>query len=316
MRFLFPLFLLWSSLSSGANNDDLLAQIVARARATGSDSLVIRQHGRVIYSDFFGQADRARNVQSVTKSIVGLALAILRDEGRLASYDLPMSIWIPSWVNHPVKSKITLRMVMNHTSGLPTLTDGLFEAKDVLERASQADLVGVPGAQHLYSNVGVMLLQMVIAQSSGRSVADFVNEKIFHPLKIFDASWRRDSIGHEMTSGGLFLSTVDLVKIGEMLLSRGRFENVQVVSEPRFQELIEKSQTYFDYGLLFWLSRPVGATGAYDIFSAVGWGGQFVTIYPAKGLVAIRTRDPATTDPEQIDELYFRDFRDLVARWE
>jgi CubicO group peptidase (beta-lactamase class C family) len=308
---------IFCSIAPADVNDGLLQTIVARAKATGSDSLVIKQNGRVVVSDFFGKGDRVRNVQSVTKSIAALAIGLLHEQGMIASYDLPMSTWIPDWAHDPLKSRITLRMLMNHTSGLPAMVDGLFEAPDVIQAAARAELVGVPGAQHLYSNAGAMLLQTVITQASGEPLETFVNRHLFAPLGIFDARWKRDLAGHEMTSGGLSVSTQDLVAIGEMLLARGRYLGFQIMAEETIRELTTRSQTYFDYGLLFWLNHAAGADkdSPFVLISAMGWGGQFISIYPERGVVAIRTRDPLSIDYEKIDEQYFRDFRELMSSW-
>lgn len=317
MRALFLVFVLWSSVALGDGHDLLLKTIMARAKATGSDSLVIKQNGRVVVSTFFGQSDRVRNVQSVTKSIAALAIGLLHEQGRISSFDAPMSTWIPEWAHNPQKSKITLRMIMSHTSGLPAMVDGLFDAPDVIRASAAAELVGVPGAQHLYSNVGAMLLQTVIAQASGESPENFLNRNLFAPLGIFDARWKHDLAGHELTSGGLFLSTADLLAIGEMLLAEGRAGGFQIVAKATLQELTSKSQTYFDYGLLFWLNRAAGAPSdsPFVLFSAMGWGGQFISVYPDQGVVAIRTRDPLLIDYERLDEQYYRDFRELVSAW-
>lgn len=78
--------------------------------------------------------------------------------------------------------------------------------------------------------------------------------------------------------------------------------------------LVTKSQSYFAYGLLWWLYGPAG--DSYSVFSAVGWGGQYITVFPEKHLIAIRTANPATMDPTQEPTLSFPSFPTLITQWQ
>ena len=310
-----------------ADNRELLAIIAREARESESDSVMIVQNGEVVFSEFYGEADRPRNVQSVTKSVCAMAIMILLEEGKIESLDVPMTRWFPSWSNDPMKSKITLGMILNNTSGLPdtqarqsdppgaiSMPD-FFANDDLVKTAAEAPLNTIPGLRFMYSSLGASLLQPVIKEASGQSVTAFVQAKIFDKLEIMDAYWRFDRAGQETTSGGLFLSTHDLVKIGQLMLGQGTFEGRQVFSRESARRMTAKSQPFRDYGLLWWIDyKPTETSGG--LIAAHGWGGQYIAILPEKNLVAVRTKDPYILNEFEVDRYRFRDFIDLVYWWE
>jgi len=303
-------------------NRALLSQIVAEAIQSESTSLTIVQNGKTLYHNLFENPDWPRSVQSVTKSIVSLDIMKLLNSGRIASLDSPMSTWIPAWKNDPLKSQITLRMIMNHTSGLPdtdTVTD-FFQSPDYIQAAENVALIGTPGGQYKYSTIGITLLQPVVAQASGMSVDEYTRREIFVPLNISDAEWARDHAGHEETGGGLYLCSNDLLRVGKLLLDEGFHERSWIVTSRDIDLLTHKSQSFFNYGLLWWLDlQRADSQNEFEVFSAYGWGGQYMSVYSDKALVVVRTKDPASIDSANADRFnlqsYF-DFRNLVSQWQ
>lgn len=288
--------LLWLILLAAiAGNESLLKVIVERARETRSDTLLIVEAGRNVHSS---GRDELRGVHSITKSVCALAVGALLEDGRIASLDVPMREWVPDWRSDPVKARITLRMVMNHTTGLPDVdtVPEFWNQPDSVRAASKVPLTAAPGQHFRYSNIAASLLHPVIAMASGRSVTEYVRDRLFSPLGIADFRWGKDEVGQEITSGGLELRTSDLLKLGTMLLREGR---------PVLRA--ETVRTLVDQRLLFWVDGP--------IFSARGWGGQYLVVYPEKRLIAIRTRDTTGMDEARRAREAFQDFRSLILQW-
>jgi CubicO group peptidase (beta-lactamase class C family) len=304
--------LLVSTSIAGAANEALLNEIIEKAKTSESDSLVIIQDEKILYANYFSSADQVRNIQSITKSVGALAIGILLDQGKISSLDAPMSSWLPEWAVDSEKSKITLRMILNHTSGI---SDSQFSDLVAVARGAQA--AGV-GGRFEYSSVAVSLLQTVIEQSAGKKVEVFVKEKILDPLEIQDYFWNKDKAGNEALSGGLGLSTDGLIKIGKLILEEGSFKGRQIIKTSTLRLLLTKSQNYKSYGLLWWLQRPTGDADPnnYQLFSAWGWGGQFITVYPAKKLIAVRTKNPTTITDDKFAVQEFPDFRNLIGKWQ
>ncbi|MDC0887124.1 serine hydrolase [Altererythrobacter sp.] len=90
---------------------------------------------------------------------------------------------------------MTLRHLLNHTSGIPNVTSFddfgtvkyLPTTRDALiERFSSKDLEFAPGEQWKYSNSGYLMLSAVVEEVSGQSYAAFVQDNIFTPLEMTD----------------------------------------------------------------------------------------------------------------------------------
>jgi len=99
----------------------------ASARQLFSGTVLIARHGKVLFRGAYGDADRARHIPisvdtpffiaSLGKLFTGVAVAQLVSEGKL-SYDEPIIRYLPDYPNKAAASKITLRELLSHTSGL------------------------------------------------------------------------------------------------------------------------------------------------------------------------------------------------------
>ena len=146
-------------------------------------------------------ADRYR-VGSITKSFVSTVLLQLEAEGRL-SLDDKVEKWLPGVVegNGHDGSAITVRQLLNHTSGINDYTsdedfgrtyflkDGFFKHR--FDTATPEQLVAIamthkpnfpPGTSWSYSNTNYVLAGMVIEQVTGKSYATEINQRIIKPL--------------------------------------------------------------------------------------------------------------------------------------
>jgi CubicO group peptidase (beta-lactamase class C family) len=313
------------SSASAADNSALIRRMHEGAQKSGSDRLVITENGHTLLDDHFGQTDvrgPLQSVMSITKSVCALAIGILQDRGAIKSVDQPASTWIPEWKQDPVRSKITLKMLMTHTSGLPD-DEAIGDASNRIDYATKIPLVAAPGEKFIYSGVGSALLQTVIAQASGQTLTAFIDEALFAPLGITDREWLTDATGHEKTGGGLSLRSSDLLKIGELMLGQGMYHGQRIVSAQRVSEMTTKSQSLEDYGLMWWLKNPnspatslIKPSQKFKVFHAAGWGGQFIIVYPEKKLIVIRSRDPKTIDEKKMDEQEFGQLPWLATEWQ
>lgn len=297
-----------------AEQQTLIDRIVQRAVESESDSLVIVQDGKTVIEREFRADHGPQSMQSITKSICALAIAMLIEDGKIPSFDAPMTTWIPAWENDSRKRTITLRMLLNHTAGFPDSDAAFWKLPDLVAGAIEAPLARDPGTSFEYSSLATSLLQLVIERAAGRSPETFVAERLFRPLGITEFLWKKDSVGHEKTSGGIFLKRGDLVKLGMLLLDEGSYEGKVLLWPATMRELLTKTQPYFDYGLLFWLDTAPGSK--LRLWSMIGWGGQYVVVFPAKRLIAVRTKDPYQIEEGKEGEQSFRDFRKLIAGWE
>jgi len=98
-------------------DEALLARLVEDAEATHSDALVLLQRGALVGEWYFGRERVPILTMSCTKPIVSLVIGTLLEDGTLASLDQPVCDFYPEW-RQGRKRAITLRHLLNHTSGL------------------------------------------------------------------------------------------------------------------------------------------------------------------------------------------------------
>lgn len=197
--------LITSSLSAGVVNSKLDAFIEAELAASAAPGLayVRVEDGEVLTRGFGEQvvgsgesisADTLFPIGSVTKSFTALAIMQLVEAEKL-DLDDPVSAHIATFADNPA-SDITLRQLLNHTSGYSTVQGnnhhGEVEASqlELIEYVRQLALITparTPGAGWEYSNANYQILGAVIEQASGESYADYIEQHIFEPLGMADS---------------------------------------------------------------------------------------------------------------------------------
>ena len=184
-----------SGRSSAVNVDDLFAAYSGTS-VPGASVVVIRD-GQVIVRRAYGMADLERRsaatpetdyrLASVSKQFTATAIMLLAKDGKLR-FDQPIGDLLPELP--PATRAVTVRHLLNHTSGLVDYEDLVPETRtaqlddnDVLALVASKDSLYFPaGTQYRYSNSGYVLLGMIVARASGIPLPAFLRTRIFTPL--------------------------------------------------------------------------------------------------------------------------------------
>ena len=132
--------------------------------------------------------DRFR-IGSVTKSFLATVVLQLVGEGRL-SLDDNLERWLPGLV--PGGERITVRQLLNHTSGLYNYTDDLpepprrFRPRELVAIATGHKPLFAPGTEFSYSNTNYILAGLLVERVTGQPLADQLERRIFQPLGLDD----------------------------------------------------------------------------------------------------------------------------------
>lgn len=181
-----------------------LTAIADQALAAGAPGIVVRvDNGRGPVVSFTRQAAwntadhvlRATDtfrMGSNTKTVTAVLVLQLVAEHRVRLDDT-IEKWLPGAV--PGGKDITLRMLLNHTSGMAdyaytrTALDLMtgnetkhLSTEEMLALGTSLPAVGAPGEKYSYSNPGYIALGLVLEKATGRSVADLVQQRIAGPL--------------------------------------------------------------------------------------------------------------------------------------
>lgn len=261
-----------------------LKKLLDRADEEHSDAVLILRNGKVVAAK--GAWDQKIYAMSATKSVASLAVGALIEDGMIRSLDQPVSDFIPEWRTGE-KSQITVRMLLNHTSGLNTGGRGA-------TYALKAPLVYPPGSAFAYNNPAVDLLALVIEKASGATADAYMARRIFEPLGITDVDWEKDESGYPLTAGELMIRPVDFAKIGQMVLDGGVWKGRQIISKSWLDLSAEPSQPFDPTcGLLWWRDAEIRAIGLtsrlLETYRRVGVRTE--VIEPLRALLGRRMKD-------------------------
>lgn len=194
-----------SSEASREKRIDALFSGVTSPDAPGLAAMVV-QNGKTVFERGYGVRDLRTKAKidahtnfrlaSFTKQFTAMAIMLLVRDGKLHYDDKPTKVF----PDFPAYGKdITIRNLLNHTSGLPDYED-LMDAEEkvkgpiwtpehqiqdqevlkLLEKASGG--LFAPGTSWAYSNSGYVILGLIVARVSGKPFGDFLAERIFAPL--------------------------------------------------------------------------------------------------------------------------------------
>jgi CubicO group peptidase (beta-lactamase class C family) len=247
-------------------------------------------------------------IGSTTKSLTGTAVMRLVEAGKL-DLDAPVKSYIP-WLTFSEAGAVdgvTLRMLLSHTSGLPTEDEhsGWRDPSGletyVREMIPQFPLVAPPGKVFSYSGAGICLAGYIAEVVSSKNYAQLMQELVFDPLEMkrttFDPTVAMTyplAQSHDLSADGILTvqhryienvgeypesyanSTVlDLANFCMMQINHGRFGDVQILSPASVAEMQRVQTDLFTfngagYGLTLFLNQHKG-------IRLVGHGGQMST---------------------------------------
>jgi CubicO group peptidase (beta-lactamase class C family) len=244
-------------------NEKLLEALLKRAEETHSDAVVVMHKGELVGVWRFGKPKQLIHTMSVTKSIVNLAIGKLITDGLMTSVNEAVCTFYPEW-KQGRKKNITLRHLLNHTSGIQQAsqtTEEIYASPDFVQLALCAELAHDPGSYWEYNNKAVNLLPSIVERVSREKFDSFMAGRIFKPLGIREFEWAKDSVGNSQGMAGLVLFPEDLAVLGQLVLNKGHWQGEQII-EPRWLEMTMTplSQTQRRFGLLWWLEYDVTYT--------------------------------------------------------
>lgn len=283
-------------------------EIVWKTLTTGGGSsatVAVMDGGKIVYSEQFGAAERATNrpadretrfnIGSTSKMFGATAILLLADEGKL-SLDDPVAKHLPEFVMRDGRYReITVRMLFNHSSGLPG-SSFIFEYEPaydphamLLDVLRESDLKHAPGAMGIYCNDGFTLAEMIVEKLSRKKFIDFVAERIFEPLGMKDSAASVGETGGNVAvyydvptgkkyplevvrvhaAGGLSSTAEDLCRFADSFTPGGK----HILSKASLEEALKSQPTLF--------TKHLHDAAMMDAF---GWDYAWIPDYREKGV--------------------------------
>jgi CubicO group peptidase (beta-lactamase class C family) len=185
---------------------DAVATQVLEQTGVPSASIAIVRHGEIVYTHAYGKARLSPPqdatpamryaIGSVSKQFTAAALLMLAEEGKL-QLDDPVEKYIPGLTRG---SEVTIRQLLSHTAGYQdywpedyVMTPMLLPvtAAEIIDKWARKPLDFDPGTEWQYSNTNYVIAGEIVEKLSGKSVFDFLAERVFRPLGM-KSVWNSD----------------------------------------------------------------------------------------------------------------------------
>ncbi len=129
------------------------------------------------------------DLASLTKVLATTTAVMLLYDRRQLALDAPLADWLPEFAaadrSDPRRSRVTLRMLLDHSSGLPGYVR-LFEAVSdrlaMIEACLRQPLTTDPGTRTEYSDIGFIILGQLVETITGERLDSYCQREIFAPL--------------------------------------------------------------------------------------------------------------------------------------
>lgn len=274
---------------------ELLQQFILalqKDRSLDLHTLMILRNGHVIsetaYGDYNLQMWTATH--SLCKSVVGLAIGMLVDEGKLNLQDRVVDLVKKSGLVAKVTHKaLTVRHLLTMSSGITFNELGAVTETDWVKAYLESAFRFEPGAEFAYNSMNSYMLSVIVRDVSGQTLMEYLQPRLFQPLQIQRVDWEVCPKGIEKGGWGMYLVPEDMAKIGLLYLQLGLWNGKRLISEEWIREAIQmqiiapQATGAYHYGYHIW----VGKQG--KSFLLNGMFGQNVIGYPNSNVLIVTT---------------------------
>ncbi len=207
--------------------------------------------------------DIRHQTHSLCKTVTGLSIGILVGEGKL-TVDTPIHKILtegrPAILSSRMKA-ITVRHLLSMTTGVMFGELGSVTEEDWVRSYFESSVVFTPGTRFSYNSMNSYMLSVIVETLTGKTLAEFANERLFAPLGIRDVFWESCPRGHTKGGWGLYLSAEDSLKLGEMILHNGAYKKRRIVPREWIFEMAKPHAKTpeaigdYHYGYHIWVAR-------------------------------------------------------------
>jgi CubicO group peptidase (beta-lactamase class C family) len=265
-----------------------------------TSSFIIVKNDSIVSENYFGkhQESTLSNSFSAAKSITSLLIGIAVKKGYIESIDDSISKYIPEWKYEP-RGNVTIRNVLQMSSGLKWIESQKNPFSDnakayygnnlnqLIESTMTVD--SEQGEKHDYKSGNTQILAMIIENSSNMSLDVFTGRFLWSKIGCsMNGVWNKDrEEGNIKSYCCFYANSMDLAKIGRLVLQNGRWNNEQLIDNKYFKEMISPANYSKDsanyYGLHWWLIPEE------NVVYARGIQGQYIIVDYNNNSIIVRT---------------------------
>ena len=302
LAFLFCLVLVFPASASSAIDIELVHEQYAWGEMfVGGGrvgSFLIWHDGKLLYESHAKchGMDTSQAMYSITKSVVAALTGIALQLGYLECTSQKVIDFFPEArirAGQESKHDMTIAHLLTMTSGMPGMgdsgsTNNFFNPFDSGRAAFTTPQLDAPGETFRYcSGATPQTLVGLLQRATGRNLLCFAQEHLFGPLEMNSVRWDTTWDGSSFGGFGIHMSPRDMLIFGQFHLQNGMWNGQQILPVDWIARSHPHLESGFglDYGYMFW----GGENDLGEFFSAMGMGGNIISIYPALDLIVVRT---------------------------
>jgi CubicO group peptidase (beta-lactamase class C family) len=263
------------------------------------------------------------DMASLTKVVALTSVMMQLVEKGLVKMDAPVQRYIPEFTGR-WKSRVTVRHLLTHSSGLPSWRPLYKEATsptDALALAIATPLDTAPGKQMVYSDLGAIIMGEIVHRVTNTPLDSYATNHVFAPLGMNETFYRPDSglraqiapteidpwrqrhlrgevhdenayaLGGVSGHAGLFSSASDLARLAQAYLNGGTLDGQRIWSKRTIQQFTHMQNAKLSHRALGWETANGANSGgrlmSTQAFGHTGFTGTSIWIDPGNDVFVI-----------------------------
>ena len=258
-----------------SKNEFIFDKVADYALNDSGQAILISRYGKIVYERYQNDTTRETliNPQSMSKSLLALAIGYALTQGDIKSLDTPISEYLPD-LSKDRRGSITVKNLLQMSAGLEQISKdyspypwsrGVRQhfGSDFDYWVMQLQSIDPPGTKFEYNNNESNLLGIVLEKAVGMSYQEYLSKEIWPAFGLGKAEAYLDKEnGSIMKSCCIFSRPIDWLKLGQIILDKGEVNQKQVISEEYITQMTNSSPTNQGYGYQLWF-KPLELRGGY-----------------------------------------------------
>lgn len=279
---------------------------------TAGNALIIWHNDEIVAEEYEGiTGQTTMPVLEVTKSFTGMITA-LGVQDALLDYDERVGRIIPDWEPFSERGSITVRELLNMTSGLQTVPEGVHQ-NQTPQIWLGTQLEFTRGTTFSYGPTPYFILSWIFLDQFQVNPIIYMNENVFEPLGLNGWSWELQLAGrYPNLAFGLNMMPLELLQVGKMLINNGTLDGVEIFSPSQINQMLVPAEAAPGFSNSFWLNsefdenssfanrlpesifpqtpsgRLISEDAPSDLYMMAGNFGQRLYIIPSLDIVIVR----------------------------